>query len=516
MRTILILFILVCAPLYGQLIVTLDDQTVLENCKIDELKKKVICEENGKFALLNSSWGSAYSAVENLDGEIKLSEVGSITEGKRVLFKKANDNYPLARPPQSLETRLTQLKSIKFNIEVMAINAEKAPPGYAQALEKFQKVSKTELEKVSAVFESENLVAEMQDGTSANCKRLKAKDSKSSCHLYSCGKNDENEKVFLAAGIKEVLPLSDIVKVNEGAIASIEPSKRVLTQDSTVLNNNPNSYGYFEPGADELDNSFQIDKLARITDGCDKSAAAAVLDGIENFNDKLKNKELIQFITLFNGTLDSFFVLPSSVPEDGCYYNGRYYTDESFTTAQRHVANDEKALNLGTAQSLFQMAKEMKDMPWGYTADGCYARAHLMARRFEKLGYDVDKVWAKGDLRVGEGDDQTLWNYHVAPTLKVVDENGEEKRYVIDPSIMDGPVPVEEWTQKMAEQSGSVVNETAFPFPKNAAAYKRVALSYSNSDAYWPYPDEKLTEDQRVKMAKKTLKTYQGYLDEMD
>ena len=148
----------------------------------------------------------------------------------------------------------------------------------------------------------------------------------------------------------------------------------------------------------------------------------------------------------------------------------------------------------------------MDDIAWNYKYDGCYARAHIMARRFEAQGIRVDKAWIKGDLYVEDTD--ITWNYHVAPLLYVEDEKGKIQKMVIDPSIFDRPVTLEEWDNKIAKKTKKGSVKTAFPFPQNASFYERSALAISNSDPYTPAENIDDTEETKMQHAKETMIQY--------
>lgn len=98
-------------------------------------------------------------------------------------------------------------------------------------------------------------------------------------------------------------------------------------------------------------------------------------------------------------------------------------------------------------QELFGWLRSQKHIPFEYPEDGCYARAHEMARLLESKGVIAGKAFIEGDLRVETKNSPkgyVEWWYHVAPVVNVrVD--GQLKAYVIDPSIFDRPVPAEEW-----------------------------------------------------------------------
>ena len=89
-------------------------------------------------------------------------------------------------------------------------------------------------------------------------------------------------------------------------------------------------------------------------------------------------------------------------------------------------------------------------IPFQYVVDGCYARAHKMRQILENdYGYSCEKVFsyegATGYLAVDAGDCCVYWWYHVAPLVTVRDAH-QLKKFVMDPSMFDGPVTIETWT----------------------------------------------------------------------
>jgi hypothetical protein len=111
----------------------------------------------------------------------------------------------------------------------------------------------------------------------------------------------------------------------------------------------------------------------------------------------------------------------------------------------------------------------MDDIAWNYKQDGCYARAHLMARRFEAEGIRVDKAWIKGHLNILDPQNPISWNFHVAPLVYVQMPNGKMEKMVIDPSLFDKPITLDEWDKKMVKGTHGESARTAFPFPVNSA-----------------------------------------------
>ncbi len=243
------------------------------------------------------------------------------------------------------------------------------------------------------------------------------------------------------------------------------------------------------------------------------------LENIKKEKDSLLEQvsglELAQFIRLLaNGNLVGNFVNPQLASNLGCFYQGVYLDQEAAKNLERikkDIHPDQspgQTITLEKANQLFKKALNMKDIAWGYKQDGCYARAHLMARRFEKEGIRVDKVWIKGKLYVPNTEPAIQWNFHVAPIVYVKDAKGEIQKMVIDPSLFNKPVTVEEWDHSMSKRTirGSIT--TAYPFPQNAADTERSALAFSSSDPYTSGDDANMTEEKKMTNAKETMAEY--------
>jgi len=119
-----------------------------------------------------------------------------------------------------------------------------------------------------------------------------------------------------------------------------------------------------------------------------------------------------------------------------------------------------KSVTIDEAQIIFNDMADEADIPFKFPADGCYARAHVMIKRMaERYGLDIDsiqKIFIEGNLIIqtdyvypGLNDNTIEWRYHVAPLLNVQDTHGTITLYVIDPSLFDHPVTIEEWKRYM-------------------------------------------------------------------
>jgi hypothetical protein len=105
------------------------------------------------------------------------------------------------------------------------------------------------------------------------------------------------------------------------------------------------------------------------------------------------------------------------------------------------------------ARYLFSVMANRTDIAYRYPADGCYARAHLMAKHMQSLGYKPAKVWAFSHSKEEPLYAKTsnhprgyvAWSWHVAPVVQVRETSGKSRWYVIDPSLFHEPVTTVKW-----------------------------------------------------------------------
>jgi hypothetical protein len=79
-------------------------------------------------------------------------------------------------------------------------------------------------------------------------------------------------------------------------------------------------------------------------------------------------------------------------------------------------------------------------------------------------------------------------------------------KYVIDPSLTNKAVPVDDWISKMGKVEKGDVVKTTYPFPNNIKDVQRVVVGISNSDVFLPQYDRYMTEEDKMKMTMDTLK----------
>ncbi len=109
----------------------------------------------------------------------------------------------------------------------------------------------------------------------------------------------------------------------------------------------------------------------------------------------------------------------------------------------------------------------MTDVPFGFLEEGCVHRSHVVCKRLEEQGVSSEKVFLiplGADLvmdtpRAKLG--YTVVWYHEAPVVHVQTKDGVERR-VLDPSVADRPLTVDEWRSTMRPAKAGVALETFF------------------------------------------------------
>ena len=115
-----------------------------------------------------------------------------------------------------------------------------------------------------------------------------------------------------------------------------------------------------------------------------------------------------------------------------------------------------KVLTEKKAGAVFTEVAAMKDVPHTFLEEGCVHRSHVVAKRLEDAGIFTEKIFTiptSGDLVMETAKAKlgfTVAIYHEAVVVHVQTDagNGIERR-VIDPSVGDAPLTVEQWLASM-------------------------------------------------------------------
>lgn len=109
------------------------------------------------------------------------------------------------------------------------------------------------------------------------------------------------------------------------------------------------------------------------------------------------------------------------------------------TTDSEPVGSSESRAIVTQAQAdrAFEIARGIDYLPWGYTSDGCYARALYMSMELaiERIPSSSQYIYATngGSLQPQNG---PVWSWHVAPMVKVT---ATGTPMIIDPSLFSAP-----------------------------------------------------------------------------
>lgn len=534
--------------------ITLSNGSVLKNCQYEASPKSILCSDpaspNKKLVVYSTSQGVV--AYGNIAGsEVKMYQVLKISDGPQLMYQgTANGQTPETHLPAKFSTlnaielalnteRLKKLNSIPHDLPEYSANFKSFTASLLQEVQR-------EREKVLLDLAVDPKTVEMKDGKTLTCKKVpelpKSKDvvdrEKIEMVSFQCGLSVcraslfGNEKIYLITGRNPGEDYSQLLKIENGNFVDTAGIKSIKDKRGKIIHGHGTSFDkmlsplfspkdllpsnltttsdYFYSNMSGYGAQYGGPALAQ----CDPNALRELKLAHQNYNEKVQNSELIQYIGIFNDQLTSGYIKNGVTPNFSCRQDGVLYDIEAYKYSQKLKVNEEnkaeKAISLADAQKLFNEAREMKEIAWNYGNDGCYARAHLMAENFESKGIYTEKAWIKGNLEYQAPDAKISWNYHVAPVVLVKQADGKVGRYVIDPSVNDKPVLAEEWANKLAKKKSSKIEQTAFPFPSNSVGFERISLAFTNTKPYTPEDDLSLSEGEKERRAIITMNQYKG------
>jgi hypothetical protein len=143
-------------------------------------------------------------------------------------------------------------------------------------------------------------------------------------------------------------------------------------------------------------------------------------------------------------------------------YKARGGVYESYGTPTRPFTGTEdmpggpnNPLSEAEANALFQRLAAIKDIPFEYKNDGCFARAHAMCRIMQEQGVTSGKIWSFAvDKALAVPGTGITWGYHVAPIVSVMGSDGVARTMVFDPSLGSKPMQFGEWAKAQSGPDG--------------------------------------------------------------
>lgn len=519
--------------------VTLKDGSSIA-CKTDPSSPTVLfCDDQGKVAII-----TVVGLLGNVSDKNN-TDFHPVSEIKNAAGEVVTDHFLGGFPANGSQDKFTQY-SLKASLEDF-IYPEKYYAGlnlsfeYKTFREKFAPLLKSDLDRLEKDFRPQR-VNLTSGGKDLSCHRNgnSSPANENACGIYECGEG----KYLFSHALAGTFDLVTIEKNGDWKFSAPEVLREPEAQ-TPFYQGTPKADPY--AGMDAYFSTPQLafykpafsldDKIPRelrqsgselfkkraerpifrnlydeMISECDPKSVQQISKSLDDYDKKILNVELAQYVVKVEDVLKGYFISPDRIPAGAICDDNTYYQPDAFSKAKEITSHKvPRVVSEAEAQMLFNRALEMNDIAWGFKEDGCYARAHLMARRFEEMGFDVDKAWIKGNLVVETPDKKIEWNFHVAPVVYVRDKNGVAKPWIIDPSMMEKAAPLEEWTGRMTSKSPGGTVRTTYPFPENAFMYQKAAVAISNSNPYLPDDKVYMTEDQKMSLAARTMQEYKGY-----
>lgn len=146
----------------------------------------------------------------------------------------------------------------------------------------------------------------------------------------------------------------------------------------------------------------------------------------------------------------------------------KYASDSDQESEEDHPTIEGREVSLDEAKKLFKEFQNSKTIPFKFSVGDCDARAHQACHELYEKGIRTGKAWLIGqnaNLTPKKGP-RRYWNFHVAPVVYVrseptqpttepTEEPTEPTPMVIDPSLAEAPVSVQEWENLMKVAPGT-------------------------------------------------------------
>ncbi|MBC7714769.1 MAG: hypothetical protein H7177_15590 [Rhizobacter sp.] len=510
------------------------------NCEAPKSYMTYVCANGSKKIIVGMTDGGWAAFSKEGPGIVSLKSITKLIDGK-VLYQ-SNEIAPYE---DTIYNRKIAADQINFSL------GSKSEPLAKELVSEANTFNSNYNEVIPSLTLKMNEGGDVYQCTKGSTRPLTNKQTslqdqyktKFTCPYYSCSGKDPAEKVLM------VLPKPgntftspNMLVMKNGQAKLVEGGYKISNGSSLLIANFPKGYN-----SDNDDNTAGLppadvnpDLLIPSKYNDSKSSYKYLLDmAKKDFDDSgyldlcsgndikalgaerkkiglamqsyLSEAELIEYLKVIDGSIHSYYVDRKKGQTLGCLYQNKV-VDSSVLGQYGHlkeistVKSNGKYLRPDEVQDLFKKAKNMKDIPFDYKYDGCYARAHVMSKRFEAMGIPTQKAWIKGKLFVPGTDIE--WQYHVAPTVEVKEKNGKIVNYVIDPSLTDKAVPLDEWVAAMGKKTTGPIMKTTYPFPGNALDFQRTTVAISPSDVYAPTDLQSMSAEDKMEFSTQKLKEF--------
>jgi len=156
--------------------------------------------------------------------------------------------------------------------------------------------------------------------------------------------------------------------------------------------------------------------------------------------------------------------------------------------------------NEATMNLIFSACATDPVQTFAFKSDGCYARAHEMARVIAMNGYGCGKLFIYASSTPLAVDVSSFccqqWSFHVAPLVRFKNASGVAEVRVFDPSLFSTPVTKEEWFNKC--------RSTCYPGSNIGATFLAQPYVYNRA------PNGAISRDDNFVKTNCTLAAYAG------
>lgn len=271
--------------------------------------------------------------------------------------------------------------------------------------------------------------------------------------------------------------------------------------------------------------SHYLDRDMHAQINCDDSDLKRMFTDIDKARDqvrkKLQGQDYVKVVDAVEGiNVLSRMEMRSQVSADYCEVGKNTYASKE---AQKLLAENQfkepagKVLSEKEAQALFDEVKNMKDLPWDFTADGCYARAQITAERLEKKGIAVGKAFFLGDDLWPQNKPRNEldgWTYHATAFVYVKGRDGKIRKMILDPASSSKPVESYEFAKNLSADKNIQVIESRWAGGTDMTGVPAVQMIYTNTQTYLPTQiqasDAKKNHEQATKTNEALIKELQN------
>lgn len=516
------------------------------NYEYSDIKMDIYtCKKGKEKFLIKYTPDYQYWDGVQISSDKKLNSISVLKVKKQgELVFKAEDFSKNNTRPSDLRHQYEDLDNIKYNMSEMMGDSSKLTKEVLALRKDINNEIENESNRIEVLLENhEDVEIVTTSGKKITCSRGQNK-ANSSCLFYKCSNITDNGSLFQVSlrniGLNQSGTRPYLIAANnQGLGPDLEIKSMSIDGEKYYEMNKPleplPGSGYIPEFLKKSTISYltltnPIDSMYRRTEinNCAQDSEVVKLentikDALNISQNKADEIKMIEVVRLVNNGLERAVIPESEITKGMCRIDGDVYASsrkDSFEIERKiaGMSSKAKAISLKDLEKISKFALEQEDIPYGYYLDGCFARAHTLAARIENtFGVETEKIWAIGDTSA-PNDRKSVWNYHVAPKLNVLNDDGSTTSYVLDPSVSKTPLKEEDWLKKIIVNPKAKQMKISWPPVANTGAVKNIKITYSPNEVYrMDQRYEDLTEEimkRNDENARESNELYLRYLNE--